>query len=109
MAKMVNFEGKMVPYDTLPHGCLFIRGVWYASENALPEEFKTQYGKLFAQMALSAAKTPADKQPKVKDEAESTKKDEPAKKEEPTKKVVVNLPQNEEKSPSGDAAQKIGE
>ncbi len=74
MAKMVNFEGKMVPYDTLPHGCLFIRGVWYASENALPDEMKTQYGKLFAQMALSAPKTPTAKLTKIKKAEESTKK-----------------------------------
>lgn len=47
MAKMVSFEGKMVPFDTIPEGSLFIRGTWYASAAALPESLKNQYGKLF--------------------------------------------------------------
>lgn len=60
MAKLVNFEGKMVPYDTIPQGCLFIRGVWYGSAEALPEELKSQYTKVFVQIAAKkAVVTPA--------------------------------------------------
>ena len=57
MGKMVNFEGKMVALDTLPNGCLYIRGAWYSSVDSLPKELKAQYSGLF-QKAQAQAKRP---------------------------------------------------
>ena len=43
MAKMVNFEGKMVNQNTIPQGSIYIKGVWYSSLDAVPDAVRREY------------------------------------------------------------------
>lgn len=61
MANMVNYEGKMVSFDTLPSGCLFINGVWYSNPDALPAGLKPKYGKLFSRAPQKVVEANAKK------------------------------------------------
>ncbi len=40
MAKLVNYEGNMVPINAVPQGSVYIRGVWYSSMDNVPDEVK---------------------------------------------------------------------
>lgn len=66
MAKLVNYEGNMVPYDSIPKGALFICGTWYSSAAALPDNLTAKYAKLFSQK-------PADAILNVNETAQKTK------------------------------------
>ena len=52
MIRKVNFEGKQIPVSQLPHGCLFIGGVWYSGADTLPPELKG-FSTLFKQSRKS--------------------------------------------------------
>ena len=43
MVKLVNFEGKMVAFNTIPQGAIFVRGVWYSSVDKMPDEIREYY------------------------------------------------------------------
>lgn len=43
MVKLVNFEGKMVAFNTIPQGAIFVRGVWYSSVDKMPDEIRDYY------------------------------------------------------------------
>ena len=46
MARMVNYEGQLVPHNSIPQGSLFINGVWYSSVETMPEDIRDQYNEL---------------------------------------------------------------
>ena len=46
MARMVNFEGQLVPHNSIPQGSLFIEGVWYSSADTMPTEVREVYDGL---------------------------------------------------------------
>lgn len=43
MVKLVNFEGKMVAFNMIPQGSIFVRGVWYSSVDKMPDEIRDYY------------------------------------------------------------------
>lgn len=43
MVKLVNFEGRMVAFNTIPQGAIFVRGVWYSSVDKMPDEIREYY------------------------------------------------------------------
>ena len=43
MVKLVNFEGKMVAFNAVPQGSIFVRGVWYSSVDKMPDEIREYY------------------------------------------------------------------
>lgn len=43
MVKLVNFEGKMVAFNTIPQGSVFVRGVWYSSVDKMPDDVRDYY------------------------------------------------------------------
>lgn len=43
MVKLVNFEGKLVSFNTIPQGSIFVRGVWYSSVDKMPDEIREYY------------------------------------------------------------------
>jgi len=43
MVKLVNFEGKMVAFNAVPQGSIFVRGVWYSSVDKMPDEIRDYY------------------------------------------------------------------
>lgn len=47
MARMVNFEGQLVPHNSIPEGSLYIKGVWYSSPDTMPEEVREEYKALY--------------------------------------------------------------
>ena len=48
MARMVNFEGKLVPHNSIPQGSLFIKGVWYSSPEKIPDDVRKEYNELYS-------------------------------------------------------------
>ena len=47
MAKLVNFEGQLVPHNSIPQGSLFIGGVWYSSPDKMPEDIRQKYNEVY--------------------------------------------------------------
>lgn len=43
MIKLVNYEGKMIAFNTLPRGSIYVRGVWYSSVEKMPEDVRDEY------------------------------------------------------------------
>ena len=45
MARMVNYEGQLVPHNSIPQGSLFVNGVWYSSVETMPEDVREMYNE----------------------------------------------------------------
>jgi hypothetical protein len=48
MARLVNFEGQLVPHNSIPQGSLYIGGVWYSSPDKMPEEIRKKYNDVYS-------------------------------------------------------------
>ena len=48
MAKLVNFEGQLVPHNSIPQGSLYIGGVWYSSPEKMPEDIREKYNAVYS-------------------------------------------------------------
>ena len=48
MARLVNFEGQLVPHNSIPQGSLYIGGVWYSSPDKMPEDIRKKYNEVYS-------------------------------------------------------------
>lgn len=99
--RLVNLDGVMVPFYSVPKGSLYIRGAWYSSPATLSEELIKEFPALYKKWVATVTASKVQVQSKVEPpKAEPPKSAKPA----PSNPVQKSVPVSQPTVDSGNAS-----